>query len=144
MNFSGFPRNYWKGFIVILIGYTIVQLLFFHPLFTIPSLGFARTGFANRCYANVTDWTNQKSYIDMPITRYAEVLLIYAEATFELTGSISVYRFTKGVASFIQTVYTHPSNFKGASGSADIHLSPDGLFLYASNRGDENNISDID
>jgi len=58
----------------------------------------------------------------------------------ELTGSISVYRFTKGVASFIQTVYTHPSNFKGASGSADIHLSPDGLFLYASNRGDENNI----
>ena len=59
------------------------------PLFTIPSLGFARTGFANRCYANVTDWTNQKSYIDMPITRYAEVLLIYAEATFELTGSIS-------------------------------------------------------
>ena len=24
--------------------------------------------------------------------------------------------------------------------SADIHLSPDGLYLYASNRGDENNI----
>ena len=37
MNLSGFPRNYWKGFIVILIAYTIVQLLFFHPLFTIPS-----------------------------------------------------------------------------------------------------------
>ena len=37
MNLSGFPRNYWKGFIVILIAYSIVQLLFFHPLFTVPS-----------------------------------------------------------------------------------------------------------
>jgi 6-phosphogluconolactonase len=58
----------------------------------------------------------------------------------ELTGSISVYRFNKGIASFIQKVYTHPKSFRGVAGSADIHLSPDGLFLYASNRGDENNI----
>ncbi|MEY4051467.1 MAG: lactonase family protein [Chitinophagia bacterium] len=58
----------------------------------------------------------------------------------ELTGSISVYRFYKGIASFIQKVYTHPKSFKGVAGSADIHLSPDGLFLYASNRGTENNI----
>jgi len=58
----------------------------------------------------------------------------------ELTGSISVYRFIKGTASFLQKVVTHPSSFKGAPGSADIHLSPDGLFLYASNRGSENNI----
>ena len=58
----------------------------------------------------------------------------------ELTGSISVYRFYKGVASFLQKVITHPSSFKGTAGSADIHLSPDGLYLYASNRGNENNI----
>jgi len=58
----------------------------------------------------------------------------------ELTGSISVYRFIKGVASFLQKVVTHPSSFKGTAGSADIHLSPDGLFLYATNRGTENNI----
>jgi len=58
----------------------------------------------------------------------------------ELTGSISVYRFTKGTASFLQKVYTHPKSFKGTTASADIHLSPDGLFLYASNRGTENNI----
>jgi len=58
----------------------------------------------------------------------------------ELTGSISVYRFYKGVASFLQKVVTHPSSFKGTAGSADIHLSPDGLYLYASNRGNENNI----
>jgi len=28
MNFKGFPQNFWKGFIVIVIAYTIVQLLF--------------------------------------------------------------------------------------------------------------------
>jgi 6-phosphogluconolactonase len=59
----------------------------------------------------------------------------------ELTGSISVYSFTNGKASFVQTVFTHPTNFNGAPGSADIHISPDGLFLYASNRGEENNIA---
>ncbi len=58
----------------------------------------------------------------------------------ELTGSISVYNFTKGQTNLLQTAYTHASNFTGTPGSADIHLSPDGLFLYASNRGTENNI----
>jgi hypothetical protein len=59
------------------------------PVFTVAPLNFARTGFANRCYANIADWTLQRSYIDLPITRYAEVLLMYAEATYELNGSIS-------------------------------------------------------
>jgi len=58
----------------------------------------------------------------------------------ELTGSISVYSFIKGTASFLQKVFIHPKSFKGLAASADIHLSPDGLYLYASNRGDENNI----
>lgn len=59
------------------------------PVFKVPSLSFVRTGYANRSYANITDWTLSRSYIDYPITRYAEILLIYAEATFELNGSIS-------------------------------------------------------
>jgi 6-phosphogluconolactonase len=59
----------------------------------------------------------------------------------ELTGSISVYNFIKGQTSFIQKVLTHPATFKGEPGSADIHISPDGLFLYATNRGEENNIA---
>lgn len=57
--------------------------------FTIPSLSFQKTGFANRRYINPEDWNTQKSFIDYPIIRYAEVLLNYAEATFELDGSIS-------------------------------------------------------
>ena len=58
----------------------------------------------------------------------------------ELMGSISVYNFNKGQATFLQKVVMHPADFKDNFGSADIHLSPDGLFLYASNRGSENNI----
>lgn len=58
----------------------------------------------------------------------------------ELTGSISVYEFKKGVAKLVQRDFTHPIDFKDHPGSADIHLSPDGKFIYASNRGIENNI----
>lgn len=58
----------------------------------------------------------------------------------ELTGTVSVYQIQKGISKKIQTIATHPSNFSGQAGSADIHLSPDEKFLYVSNRGDENNI----
>lgn len=59
----------------------------------------------------------------------------------ELSGSISVYKYDKGKTTFIQSVITHEPNYKGLPGSADIHVSPDGKYLYASNRGDENNIA---
>lgn len=58
----------------------------------------------------------------------------------ELTGSISVYSIVKGQATLLQNVFTHPKTFKGNPNSADIHISPDGSFLYATNRGEENNI----
>jgi 6-phosphogluconolactonase len=58
----------------------------------------------------------------------------------ELSGSISVYDFKKGVLKLLQRDFTHPADFKDNPGSADIHISPDGKFLYASNRGTENNI----
>ncbi len=35
----------------------------------------------------------------------------------------------------IQTVSTLPSDFKGESTCADIHISPSGMFVYGSNRG---------
>jgi 6-phosphogluconolactonase len=59
----------------------------------------------------------------------------------ELSGSISVYLFSNGKATFLQRALTHPSNYKGAPGTADIHVSPNGQFIYVSNRGDENNIT---
>ena len=58
----------------------------------------------------------------------------------ELSGTISVYSFENGKTKLVQSDSTHPSDFKGKPGSADIHISPDGKFVYASNRGVENNI----
>ena len=39
-----------------------------------------------------------------------------------------------------QIISTLSLNFKGIAASADIHISPDGNFLYASNRGESNTI----
>ena len=58
----------------------------------------------------------------------------------ELSGTICVYTFKKGIATLVQRDETHPKAFKDKPGSADIHISPDGKFIYASNRGTENNI----
>nr|WP_290940266.1 RagB/SusD family nutrient uptake outer membrane protein [Haliscomenobacter sp.] len=51
---------------------------------SIAPLVFNFTGFCSRKYFNLDDWTNQRSYIDGILIRYAEVLLNYAEAKFEL------------------------------------------------------------
>lgn len=59
------------------------------PVFNVPDLNFQRTGFANRRYAHIDDWQNSRSYIDRAVLRYAEVLLNYAEATYELDDAIS-------------------------------------------------------
>lgn len=59
----------------------------------------------------------------------------------ELSGSVAVYKYNKGKLTFIQDIITHPEEYKGQPGSADIHISLDGKFLYASNRGEENTIT---
>nr|WP_294903314.1 lactonase family protein [uncultured Lacibacter sp.] len=59
----------------------------------------------------------------------------------ELTGTISVFEYLDGQLNLIQNTSSHPISYQGAYGSADIHVSPDGRFLYASNRGDANSIA---
>lgn len=58
----------------------------------------------------------------------------------ELTGTVSVYNFQNGKAQWLQTILSHPTNYNGQPGSADIHISPDNKYVYVSNRGEENNI----
>jgi 6-phosphogluconolactonase len=41
----------------------------------------------------------------------------------------------------MQEIAAHPQDYKGTIGSADIHVSPDGKFLYASNRAAENTLA---
>lgn len=59
----------------------------------------------------------------------------------ELGGSVIAYKYDKGKFTELQTIITHPADYKGDIGAAEINISPDGKFLYASNRGDENSIT---
>ncbi|HLZ88093.1 MAG TPA: lactonase family protein [Puia sp.] len=58
----------------------------------------------------------------------------------ELTGTVDAFHYSNGKLTPIQHISSLPDGFKGDIGSADIHVSPNGKFLYASNRGDANNI----
>jgi len=59
----------------------------------------------------------------------------------EISGSVSVYQYESGSLTKIQRINTYSGETKGVLESSDIHISPDGKFLYASNRGKENNIA---
>jgi len=59
----------------------------------------------------------------------------------EMAGAISVYAYQSGTLKPIQHINTHPDKIKEGFESSDIHISPDGKFLYATNRGKENNIA---
>lgn len=58
----------------------------------------------------------------------------------ELTGGISAYSYSKGKLTLLQNISALPPEYNGPIGSADIHVSPDGKFLYVSNRGESNTI----
>lgn len=59
----------------------------------------------------------------------------------ELTGIVVAYTYNNGHMTAIQHISGAQPGFSGFMGSADIHVSADGKFLYASNRGDANNIT---
>lgn len=59
----------------------------------------------------------------------------------EMTGTVVSYKINNGKLIFNQRISALPAGFNGKIGSADIHISPDGKFLYCSNRGDANTIS---
>ncbi len=55
----------------------------------------------------------------------------------ELDGSLNAYAYDsgKGTLSEIQSVTTLPAGFTGTPAAADIHITPDGRFLYGTERG---------
>ncbi len=59
----------------------------------------------------------------------------------ELSGTIAMYKFKKGKLRRKQRIGTMMDGDTTFAGSADIHVSADGKFLYASNRGTANNIA---
>lgn len=59
----------------------------------------------------------------------------------ELDGSLTVFSYKKGTLIKIQETQIVDTDFKGQIGAADIHVSPNGKFVYATNRGTANTIS---
>jgi 6-phosphogluconolactonase len=61
----------------------------------------------------------------------------YAYVINELSSTVTVMRTTGGTPLMeeIQTISTLPQGYHGDSTCADIHITPNGAFLYASNRG---------
>jgi 6-phosphogluconolactonase len=55
----------------------------------------------------------------------------------ELANSVTVFDYDGGAGTLTerQTVSTLPDDFKGTSHCADVKISPDGRFLYGTNRG---------
>lgn len=65
----------------------------------------------------------------------------YAYLVEELSGTVIAFAYNNGRLTQLQSISSVPADFKGFAGSADIHVSPDGKFLYATNRGESNTIA---
>jgi 6-phosphogluconolactonase len=59
----------------------------------------------------------------------------------ELEGIITVFSYENGTLRKMEESPIVDEDFKGEISAADIHISPDGKFLYASNRGTANDIT---
>lgn len=66
----------------------------------------------------------------------------FVYAVEELSGHIHAFRRTQdGGLKSVQRISALPPAYKGSIGGADVHISHDGKFLYASNRGQSNTIA---
>jgi 6-phosphogluconolactonase (cycloisomerase 2 family) len=64
----------------------------------------------------------------------------HAYVTLEMSGQVAELVFDDGAARLRRMLDLAPAGFTGAHGAGAIHLSDDGRFLYAVNRGDDNHI----
>jgi 6-phosphogluconolactonase len=59
----------------------------------------------------------------------------------EMGGNVTFYKYHNGKLTQIQDVPAFPKNFEGRKDGAEIAISPDGKFLYVSERGELNSIT---
>jgi 6-phosphogluconolactonase len=64
----------------------------------------------------------------------------YAYLIQEMGAMITVFDYKNGQLVEKQTITMLAPDFNGKVGAADIHISPDGKFLYGSNRGNANEL----
>ncbi|MEO6637876.1 MAG: lactonase family protein [Ginsengibacter sp.] len=89
---------------------------------------------ANTPFEKTLEGEGPRHFVFHPNNKFAYLIS-------ELSGTVSAYKYHDGKLTKFQNVKAHPAEFNGNIGSADIHISPDGKFLYNSNRGDENTIT---
>lgn len=84
----------------------------------------------------------QASSVDMPAgagprhqAPHPALLLLYVINETSSTVSTLSRDDSTGKMEVLQTLSTVPADFSGKNACADLHLSPDGRFLYGSNRG---------
>ncbi len=65
----------------------------------------------------------------------------HAYLALELVADVAVFDYKDGNLDLKQTISMLAPGFNGKVSAADIHTSPDGKFLYASNRGDADQIA---
>ena len=85
-------------------------------------------------YAEMPDGSGPRHMAFSPNGKFAYLLN-------ELSGTITAYAYENGKLTEIQTIASTEAGDKNDRGSADIHLTPDGKFLYTSNRGKANDIA---
>ena len=86
-----------------------------------------------------------EGYVQMPAGSGPRHLVFdanghYAYLTSELSGTVTTLQYADGKLQPVQVLPLTAPGFKGKIGGGAIHLSPDGKFLYATNRGDANEI----
>ncbi len=88
---------------------------------------------ANPAYILVEKGSGPRHFTFHPNGKFAYLIT-------EFTGKIVAYDYKNGILAEKQTITMVSPDFKGRVEGADIHVSPDGSFLYASNRGDVNDL----
>ncbi|MBI1782574.1 MAG: lactonase family protein [Sphingobacteriales bacterium] len=89
---------------------------------------------ADQPFASIAAGSGPRHFDFHPNNKYAYLME-------ELSGTVEAFAYNNGKLKSIQTISSHPKDFTGTKGSADIHVSPDGKFLYCSNRGESNTIA---
>lgn len=90
----------------------------------------AKTGIlskGNPPFTKLEDGTGPRHFTMHPNGKFAYVIQ-------ELSSQITAFDYKKGSLTATQSISTLPADYKGANSCADIHISPDGKFLYGSNR----------
>lgn len=91
-------------------------------------------GEANVVSTDVPDGSGPRHITFHPSKKYAYVIN-------ELSGKVTAFQYNDGKITEIQSIESCNMGDKQDMGSADIHITPNGQYLYTTNRGKANDIT---